>query len=334
MTAAKARRHVRRRASRGAACTTRELLERRRRDRRHAGGAACRPLSATRAAELRDAAHALVVRVPRPRRRRPSTTPSTTAATTSSSALEQAHPELVTPDSPTQRVGAPPSDRFQKVQHLEPMGSLDKVTTEEALVEVGRRRPQAARATATEASGRLRDRAEDRRARDQPHLRERRARARRDARRRRSQGEDVTVNLRTIGTVPAAHARRRPARPARGARRGLPADLRLPGAERAPRRHEPEARARTRATRPPARSARRTRASPPSRPLAVWVYGIGRSEGLELASHWETLAWLREHGFRTNPFAERLESIEAGREGLPRLGAAGGRSSTTRSTGS
>ena len=33
-------------------------------------------------------------------------------------AIEEAHPELVTPDSPTQRVGAPPSDKFQKVQHL------------------------------------------------------------------------------------------------------------------------------------------------------------------------------------------------------------------------
>ena len=42
----------------------------------------------------------------------------------------------------------------------------------------------------------------------------------------------------------------------------------------------------------------------------MWAYGIGRREGLELASHSETLAWLREHGFRTNPYAERLESIE------------------------
>ena len=32
-------------------------------------------------------------------------------------ALERDHPELVTPDSPTQRVGAPPSERFQKVAH-------------------------------------------------------------------------------------------------------------------------------------------------------------------------------------------------------------------------
>src|SRR5207249_8755983 len=49
-------------------------------------------------------------------------------------ALEQEHPEVVAPDSPTQRVGAPLSDRFQKVRHLSPMGSLDKVTTGEALL--------------------------------------------------------------------------------------------------------------------------------------------------------------------------------------------------------
>ena len=49
-------------------------------------------------------------------------------------ALEAEHPELVTPDSPTQRVGAPPSEKFQKVRHLSPMGSLDKVTTDEAIL--------------------------------------------------------------------------------------------------------------------------------------------------------------------------------------------------------
>src|SRR5262249_39343029 len=48
-------------------------------------------------------------------------------------ALEEEHPELVTPDSPTQRVGAPSSERFRKVRHLSPMGSLDKVTTDEAV---------------------------------------------------------------------------------------------------------------------------------------------------------------------------------------------------------
>ena len=48
-----------------------------------------------------------------------------------------------------------------------------------------------------------------------------------------------------------------------------------------------------------------------SRPLAVWMYGLGAADGLDLGTHWETLEWLRDHGFRTNPFAERHESIEA-----------------------
>ena len=48
-------------------------------------------------------------------------------------ALEVEHPELVSPDSPTQRVGAPPAAGFTKVAHLSPMGSLEKVTTPDAL---------------------------------------------------------------------------------------------------------------------------------------------------------------------------------------------------------
>ena len=47
--------------------------------------------------------------------------------------LEAEHPELHDPSSPTQRVGAPPSDKFRKVRHLQAMGSLDKVTTEDDL---------------------------------------------------------------------------------------------------------------------------------------------------------------------------------------------------------
>ncbi len=60
-------------------------------------------------------------------------------------ALEEEHPELITPDSPTQRVGAPASGRFQKVEHIVPMGSLEKVSEDPGLVQVGRGHPQAAR---------------------------------------------------------------------------------------------------------------------------------------------------------------------------------------------
>jgi len=45
-------------------------------------------------------------------------------------------------------------------------------------------------------------------------------------------------------------------------------------------------------------------------PLSIWVYGVGHHKGIEFDTQWETLEWLRAHGFRTNPFAERLDTIE------------------------
>ena len=54
-------------------------------------------------------------------------------------ALEAEHPELVTPDSPTQRVGGKPKEGFPKVAHSRPMLSLDNVTSEEELREWDRR---------------------------------------------------------------------------------------------------------------------------------------------------------------------------------------------------
>lgn len=48
-------------------------------------------------------------------------------------ALEEAHPELATPDSPTRRVGAEPASQFEKVRHLAPMYSLDNAFAPEEL---------------------------------------------------------------------------------------------------------------------------------------------------------------------------------------------------------
>ncbi len=53
--------------------------------------------------------------------------------------LESEHPELVTPDSPTQRVGAPPSSAFAEVRHRVPMLSLDNAFSDEELDEFDRR---------------------------------------------------------------------------------------------------------------------------------------------------------------------------------------------------
>ena len=53
--------------------------------------------------------------------------------------LEAGHPELVTPDSPTQRVGGKPKEGFAKVDHSRPMLSLDNVNSEQELADWERR---------------------------------------------------------------------------------------------------------------------------------------------------------------------------------------------------
>src|ERR1700721_13628 len=53
--------------------------------------------------------------------------------------LEASHPELVTPDSPTQRVGGKPKEGFAKVDHSRPMLSLDNVNSEQELADWERR---------------------------------------------------------------------------------------------------------------------------------------------------------------------------------------------------
>lgn len=53
--------------------------------------------------------------------------------------LEAQHPELITPDSPTQRVGAEPLGAFSQVRHEVPMLSLDNVFDEESFLAFNKR---------------------------------------------------------------------------------------------------------------------------------------------------------------------------------------------------
>jgi DNA ligase (NAD+) len=220
-------------------------------------------------------------------------------------ALENEHPELITPDSPTQRVGAPPSERFQKVQHLTPMGSLEKVTDEESLfkwAEDVRRRLDSDEPVAYVIEPKIDGLAINLTYEDGLLVR---GATRGDG----IQGEDVTVNLRTIPSVPlkmrgdsppsVAEVRGEVYLPLSGFRE-LNERIAELGQKIAPNPRNAAA-----------GSLRQKDSSiTASRPLAVWVYGLGAGEGLRLASHSETLEWLREHGFRTNPYAERLETIE------------------------
>src|SRR4051812_13408464 len=219
-------------------------------------------------------------------------------------ALEEADPALVTPDSPTQRVGAPLSDKFQKAAHLLPMGSLEKVTTDEALQKweddmrkrLGTDEPIAyvvepkidgSAINLLYENGRFE-----------------RGLTRGDG----IQGEDVTPNLRTIKMIPLQM---------RG--NDAPPTLEVRGEVYMPlagfRAANEALAAEEKATWPNPRNAaagslrQKDSTITAARPLAIWVYGVGAREGLGLDTHWETLQWLRERGFPTNPFAQRLESI-------------------------
>jgi DNA ligase (NAD+) len=219
--------------------------------------------------------------------------------------LERQHPELLTPDSPTQRVGAAPSDRFQKVQHLTPMGSLEKVTTDEGLYKWAddvRKRLDSDEPVAFVIEPKIDGLAINLTYENGVFTR---GATRGDG----IQGEDVTVNLRTINTVPL-----------RMLGDDLPALLEVRGEVYMPLSGFRELNERLAGTNqrvaPNPRNAaagslrQKDSTITAQRPLAVWVYGTGARDGLEFASQSESLAWLREHGFRTNPYAERLESID------------------------
>ena len=135
-------------------------------------------------------------------------------------ALEDEHPELVAPDSPTQRVGGAPAAGFTKVAHLQPMGSLEKVTTSEALEKWA---ADVRKRLGTDEPVAYVDRAEDRRLGDLARLRGRRLRPRRDARRRHAgRGRDPEPPDGRSGAPPRPNSRLgESALAARGARRDL-----------------------------------------------------------------------------------------------------------------
>ncbi len=113
-------------------------------------------------------------------------------------ALERAHPELVTADSPTERVGAPPSERFQKLRHLTPMGSLEKVTTDESIRKWAE--DVAKRLESDEPAAFVLEPKIDGLAINLTY--ENGVFVRGATRGDGEEGEDVTVNLRTIPTIP------------------------------------------------------------------------------------------------------------------------------------
>ncbi|HEU4371692.1 MAG TPA: NAD-dependent DNA ligase LigA [Methylomirabilota bacterium] len=220
-------------------------------------------------------------------------------------ALEAEFPELVTPDSPTQRVAGAPVEAFQPVEHRAAMLSLDNATSPDELREFeariarvlpGRRftyvcepKIDGLGVALLYARGRFV-----------------RGATRGDGR----MGEDVSANLRTIRSLPMVL-------------RGPLADVEdlevrgevfMPRAEFARLNLGLEEAGEATFANPRNAAAGAVRQKDPSvtarRLLDAFLYHVSWSPGRAFASHWAALEALRAAGFRTNPRARRCESIE------------------------
>jgi len=211
--------------------------------------------------------------------------------------LEDEHSELRTPDSPTQRVGGQPLEKFQQVRHLEPMLSLSNARGADEF-----------RAWETRLHNRLRQldiEPGELRFVSEPKIDglaisltyEDGAFLRGATRGDGVIGEDVTHNLRTIKAIPLRID-------------GGPELVEVRGEVYLPRSAFAELNeARTAAgeaafANPRNAAAGSIRQLDPkitaSRPLSIWCYGTGAARGLDLRTHAEELDWLREHGFKVS----------------------------------
>lgn len=223
------------------------------------------------------------------------------------SRLEEEYPQLITPDSPTQRVGAPPLEKFETVPHGQPMLSLENAFSETEVREFDERLKRFLRTReefpyvvepkmdgcAVELvyeNGRLSVGA-----------------TRGDGYR----GENVTQNLKTIHTIPLKMLRLKEPPPEVLEVRGEVyidlTDFKKLNEQRLVQGEAPFANPRNAA----AGSLRQLDPNITSgRPLKIYCYGVGEVKGRTFSSHWEVLQALKEWGFRINPLIEQTNGIE------------------------
>jgi len=214
-------------------------------------------------------------------------------------AIEAAYPELVTPDSPTQRVGSAPSAAFAPVVHSQRMYSLDNAMDRDELEawlerverDAGGRevsyvcelKIDGSSLALTYENGVLV-----------------RAATRGDG----LTGEDVTANVRTIKSVPLSLLAEPPVAPASG-RVDVRGEVYMPKASFARLNEEQDEAGLPPFANPRNAAAGAVRQKDPavtaSRDLSTFVYQVVDARSLGMATQREALAWLRRAGFRVNP---------------------------------
>ncbi len=220
-------------------------------------------------------------------------------------ALEKAHPELVTPDSPTRRVGAPPLDEFKTVPHSLPMLSLSKVTSEAEFLDFQRRVLDMSGSVAEEVKYAVEPKF-DGLAVELVYVRGLLSLG--STRGDGTVGEDVTLNLKTVRTVPL-----------RLRAKTVPELIEIRGEvimnkedfARLNREREASGEALFANPRNAAAGSVRQLDSKVTRtrPLNMFAYGVGRLEGKVLTNHWETLSYLKGLGFKITQYAKLCETV-------------------------
>jgi DNA ligase (NAD+) len=222
--------------------------------------------------------------------------------------LETLFPELITSESPTQRVGAAPVAAFGTVMHSIPMLSLDNAFAPNEIREFDARiKRQIGLSAAVEyvAEPKIDGLAVELCYEDGMFIQ---GSTRGDGIR----GEDVTQNLRTVRTIPL--------RLRAQAEHPIPRRLEVRGEVYMTKHDFQQLNARRTEegiptfANPRNASAGSLRQLDPritaGRPLTLFCYGVGRLEGVTFRTHWEMLQALSHWGFKVNPLRQRCTGIE------------------------
>ena len=219
--------------------------------------------------------------------------------------LEEAHPELVTPDSPTQRVGGQAVAGFKQVKHRIPMLSIDNTYNADELREYDKsiRRMLGGEAVCYIVELKI-DGVACSLTYEKGKLTVGATRGDGDT------GEDITHNVRTIGSVPLAlHTDKPPALfEARGEVYMTKAELERLNKLQEEAGDDPHANPRNLA------AGTLKLLDPKScaqRKLSLFTYSLGALDGIDVDTHLEALALLKKYGFPVNPHTHECKNIEA-----------------------
>ncbi|MDA8162059.1 MAG: NAD-dependent DNA ligase LigA, partial [Desulfobacteraceae bacterium] len=222
--------------------------------------------------------------------------------------LEGRYPEAITPDSPTQRIGAAPSDRFKTLPHTIPMLSLDDAFSEGEVADFDRRVKRFLGAN-DEIEYTVEPKMDGLAV---ELVYENGVFVLGSTRGDGYTGEDVTSNLRTIRAIPLRLLGGGPAAPRRLEVRG---EVFINRKGFLALNEEREGKGESRFANPRNAAAGSLRQLDPritaSRPLDIFCYGVGQVDGYAFKSQWETLETLRRWGLKVNPMVQRVLGIDA-----------------------